>query len=155
MDRRQAIKLAIRGGVALGALGGLGLWGRYTLLPPSRSTRLESVEALAVRLYDSLDATTRDRACVGYDHPLRQYHNRGVSCGGVDISGLRPQILRLGSIASSDLEPVFEEIGSPVLCLQNALLFSPTRDRFVIAAEQDLRHLQAPIFSRSGVLAAL
>ncbi len=89
MDRRQAIKLAIRGGVALGALGGLGLWGRYTLLPPRRSARLDSVEALAVRLYDSLDATTKDRACVDYDHPLRQYHNRGVGCGGVDISGRR------------------------------------------------------------------
>ena len=89
MDRRQAIKLALRGGIALGALGGLGLWGRYTLLPPRRSARLESVEALAVRLYDSLDGTTRDRACVDYHHPLRQYHNRGVSCGGVDISGRR------------------------------------------------------------------
>ena len=69
MDRRQAIKLAIRGGVALGALGGLGLWGRYTLLPPSSSTLLDSVEALAVRLYDSLDATTRDRACATATQP--------------------------------------------------------------------------------------
>jgi hypothetical protein len=81
--------LTIKGGVSLAALAGLGLWGRHALLPPRRSECLDSVDALAVRLYDSLDTATRDRACVDYDHPLRQYHNRGVSCGGVDISGRR------------------------------------------------------------------
>jgi hypothetical protein len=80
MKRRQAFKLL--GGAAIAAAAG-----RYWLLPPSPSSELQSVDRLAVRLMDSFDADARKLACVGYDHPLRQYHNRGVSVGG--ILGLR------------------------------------------------------------------
>ena len=37
---------------------------------------------LARRFYASLDAEQRAETCVPYDHPLRQYHNRGVPGGG-------------------------------------------------------------------------
>jgi hypothetical protein len=43
------------------------------------------VDALAQRLFASLDAEQRAETCVPYDHPLRQYHNRGVMGGGRDI----------------------------------------------------------------------
>jgi hypothetical protein len=81
MNRRQALKV-------LGTLTGMGLAGRYALLPPSRSRELESPQTLATRFFDSLSAEDRQRACVEYDHPLRQYHNRGVWGGGLSASPL-------------------------------------------------------------------
>jgi uncharacterized protein DUF3500/5'-nucleotidase-like protein len=74
VDRRTLLKLG------LGALAGA--CGHRLLLPPAPSRRLEPVDELARRLYDSLDDEQRDEACVGYGHPLRQYHNRGVWGGG-------------------------------------------------------------------------
>ena len=75
--RRQVLKW----GVGAGAVAGLGLAGR-ALIPPSPSSRLEPVADLAARLYQSLDEDERAGACFDYDHPLRQYHNRGVDTGG-------------------------------------------------------------------------
>lgn len=81
MNRRTALKL----GASLGVMAGTGLYGGYRLLPPGPSRTLESVDALARRLYTSLDPDQRAETCVGYDHPLRQYHNRGVWGGGRSI----------------------------------------------------------------------
>ncbi len=81
MNRRSALKF----GASLGLLGGAGLFGGYEFLPPGRSRKLESVDVLAKRLYTSLDDQQRSDACVPYDHPLRQYHNRGVWGGGRGI----------------------------------------------------------------------
>jgi hypothetical protein len=81
MDRRTALKL----GAQLGVLGGVGLAGGYQLVPPSPSRELDRVDVLAQRLFASLDAEQRADTCVPYDHPLRQYHNRGVMGGGRDI----------------------------------------------------------------------
>jgi len=81
MNRRGALKL----GAKIGAVGAAGLFGGYHLLPPGPSRNLESVDVLARRLYTSLDETQRAETCVGYDHPLRQYHNRGVWGGGREI----------------------------------------------------------------------
>src|SRR5262245_30093110 len=79
MERRQAIKW-----LGIGAVGAAAAFtGRRVLWPPSRSTTLDSVDHLAVQMFDSFDAEMRAAACVPYDHPLRQYHNRGVSTGGV------------------------------------------------------------------------
>src|SRR5262245_30136511 len=74
MNRRTALKLglALTGGAAAG----------YRLLPPGPSRHLEPADVLARRLYTSLDDEQRTETCVGYDHPLRQYHNRGVWGGG-------------------------------------------------------------------------
>jgi hypothetical protein len=72
----------------LGGLAGAGLMGRYALLPPSRSSELEPPDVLARRFFDSLSADDRRRACVAYDHPLRQYHNRGIWGGGVWVQPL-------------------------------------------------------------------
>lgn len=65
-------------------MAGAGLVG-YRLLPPGRSRTLESVDVLARRLYTSLDSDQRAETCVAYDHPMRQYHNRGVWGGGRSI----------------------------------------------------------------------
>src|SRR6266704_2868367 len=81
MNRRAVLKL----GAGLGAIAGTTLYGGFRLLPPGRSRALQSVDALARRLYTSLDAEQRAETCVGYDHPLRQYHNRGVQGGGRSI----------------------------------------------------------------------
>ena len=81
MDRRTALKLGARLGVA----GGIGLVGGYQLVPPWPSRELDQVDALARQLYVTLDAEQRADACVAYDHPLRQYHNRGVRGGGRDV----------------------------------------------------------------------
>ena len=81
MDRRTVLKL----GAGVGALAGAGLYGGYRLLPPGRSMTLEPVDVLARRLFASLDDEQRAGACVDYEHPLRQYHNRGVWGGGLGI----------------------------------------------------------------------
>ena len=81
MNRRTALKI----GAGLGVAGGVGLLGGYQLLPPSPSSTLERVDTLARELYATLDPEQRAEACVPYDHPLRQYHNRGVWGGGRDI----------------------------------------------------------------------
>ena len=78
MNRRDALKF----GAGLGVLAGAGLYGGYHLLPPSPSRSIEPVDTLARRLYTSLDSRQRAETCVEYDHPLRQYHNRGVWGGG-------------------------------------------------------------------------
>lgn len=82
MNRRSVLKTA----VGLGAIAGCGGLGRYALLAPPSSSQLESVDALAVRIHDALSADVRSRACVPYDHPLRQCHNRGLGMGGANIS---------------------------------------------------------------------
>lgn len=84
MNRRLALKILGNTALVAGAFGG----GRYFLLPPSRSASLDSVDTLAARFVDSLDAEDRKRAVVEYDHPFRQYHNRGVNGGGILGLGL-------------------------------------------------------------------
>jgi hypothetical protein len=78
MNRRDALKL----GAGVGVLAGAGIYGGYHLFPPSPSREIEPVDTLARRLYTSLDSRQRAETCVPYDHPLRQYHNRGVWGGG-------------------------------------------------------------------------
>jgi hypothetical protein len=80
MNRRTAIKAG-----GLGVLAGTGLFGGYWFLPPEASRVIEPVDVLARRLYTSLDAAQRADTCVSYDHPLRQYHNRGVWGGGREV----------------------------------------------------------------------
>lgn len=81
MNRRDVLKI----GAGLGVTGGLGLLAGYRLLPPAPSRELRPVDALARELFASLEDEQRADACVPYDHPLRQYHNRGVRGGGRDI----------------------------------------------------------------------
>jgi hypothetical protein len=81
MNRRSALKL----GAGLSVIASAGFYGGYQFLPPSRSRVLESVDILARRLYSGLDDEQRTDTCVKYDHPLRQYHNRGVWGGGRSI----------------------------------------------------------------------
>jgi hypothetical protein len=46
------------------------------------------VDTLSRELVASLNSKDRAIACVEYDHPLRQYHNRGVSTGGLSVWSL-------------------------------------------------------------------
>jgi hypothetical protein len=80
MNRRTALKVGAGFGVAAGA----GLLG-HQVVPPSPSAQLERVDTLAGELYATLDAEQRADTCVPYDHPLRQYHNRGVWGGGREV----------------------------------------------------------------------
>jgi Protein of unknown function (DUF3500)/5'-nucleotidase, C-terminal domain len=82
MKRRTLLK----GGLGLGALGAAGALGRYGLLAPPASARLEPVDAMAVRVFDALPDEARHVACMPYDHPLRQYYNRGLQVGGLTVS---------------------------------------------------------------------
>lgn len=81
MDRRRLL----RAGSTLGVLLAAGTYGRC--LPHRRTRRPAPADELAQRFFDSLDAATRDKVCVDYDHPLRQYHNRGVAGGGLALVG--------------------------------------------------------------------
>ena len=84
MNRRMLLK----GAGAAGTLVGAGALGKYAVLAPPRSAELESVDALAVRICDSLSGDVKAAACLPYDHPLRQYHNRGLWAGGLIVSAL-------------------------------------------------------------------
>jgi hypothetical protein len=77
MDRRSLLKL--------GALAGAGVFTGYEIIPPGRSRVLEPADTLARRLYTSLSDEQRADTCVNYNHPLRQYHNRGVMGGGRSV----------------------------------------------------------------------
>jgi hypothetical protein len=81
MDRR----LLLKSGIGLGALAGAGALGRYAVLAPPRSDNLASVDELAVRVFEGLSEESRAQALVPYDHPLRQYYNRGLWAGGVVV----------------------------------------------------------------------
>jgi len=83
MNRRNLLWL----GSTAGALLAAGAYGRRRWFPPRRSRTLASVDELTRRFVTSLDEETRAQVCVEYDHPLRQYHNRGVWGGGLAIDG--------------------------------------------------------------------
>src|SRR5215212_7546039 len=80
LNRRSALKL----GTGLGLAGAAGFVG-YEVVPPSPSAQLEPVDVLAREFVKSLDAEQRADTCVDYEHPLRQYHNRGVWGGGREV----------------------------------------------------------------------
>jgi hypothetical protein len=85
MNRRTVLKLGAGSLVA-----GAGLYGGHDWFWPAPSRKLEPVDTLARRFYISLDEAQHEEACVAYDHPLRQYHNRGVWGGGRSVfSGFR------------------------------------------------------------------
>jgi len=82
MNRR----LLLKGAAGVGIVAGVAALGRYALLAPPRTGRQASVDDLAVELFAALPTEARAAACVAYDHPLRQCHNRGVWMGGLTIS---------------------------------------------------------------------
>ena len=77
MKRRRLLQLGALGAGAAG-ISALG----YKYLPPAPSKNLRSVRAIATELFDSLSASLMDTFVVEYNHPFRQYHNRGVWAGG-------------------------------------------------------------------------
>lgn len=85
MNRRTLLKT----GSTLGALLAGGAYARYRWFPPRTSAELLPVDELARRFVASLDEATRAEVCVAYEHPLRQYHNRGVGGGGAAIDAGR------------------------------------------------------------------
>ncbi len=85
LTRRQALKW----GLGLGALAGVGGAAGAVLLPPRPSAELAPVRDLAIRLFEMLDEDERAGVVFDYEHPLRQYHNRGVDTGGAWAFRLR------------------------------------------------------------------
>lgn len=83
MKRRRMLALL---GTTVGAAAGGMILGREFLLPPAPSAVLRPPRDLSIALFESLEGESRRRACVPFDHPLRQYHNRGVRGGGLPIS---------------------------------------------------------------------
>ena len=77
MDRRDFLKLGAGYAAAMSGVSCLGV---------PRADSLEPVRDLAIELFGSLDDDVRRRVAVPYEHPLRQYHNRGVSLGGAPIN---------------------------------------------------------------------
>jgi len=63
---------------ALAAAGGA----RRILVAPEPSGTTASVDELAAELYEALGAERRAKAVFSYDHPRRQFHNRGLPAGG-------------------------------------------------------------------------
>jgi hypothetical protein len=82
MNRRRLLK----GAAGIGAVAGIGALGRYAFVAPPRSEHLESVDDLAARIFESLSEAARSRACIAYDHPARQCHNRGLGMGGASVN---------------------------------------------------------------------
>jgi hypothetical protein len=82
MNRR----IVLKGVAGLGAVTGVGALARFGLLAPPRSEHLESVDALAGRVFAMLSEDARRRACIAFDDPLRQCHNRGLGMGGLSIN---------------------------------------------------------------------
>jgi len=74
----------------VGALG-------YRYAPPTPGTHSGTVQELTTRLVASFTPTQRAMFMVDYDHPFRQYHNRGVWGGGelIATSGLSRDQLSL------------------------------------------------------------
>ncbi|MCP4006632.1 MAG: DUF3500 domain-containing protein [bacterium] len=81
--RRQLLKYG--SGLAVTAVAGVG-W--RLLVAPSPSRELAPVTELATRLFERLSDGNHEQAFVPYDHPLRQFHNRGVDTGGILAVGL-------------------------------------------------------------------
>lgn len=84
MNRRDALK----GAAGLGALAGSVAVLRYGFVAPPPSERLASVDELAIQVFEGLAEDERAKACVPYDHPLRQYYNRGLGMGGAMVATL-------------------------------------------------------------------
>ena len=134
MNRRQFFELGA--GACASAIAGTA----YLGVPGTEA--LASVRSLATELYDSFDDATRNQVCVAYDHPLRQYHNRGVGLGGVAIG--------LSNFSWSQLEVLnrlfysgLSEEGRGILPGQQFLQFLGVRTlRLLMAGDPRAPHFQ-------------
>lgn len=88
--RRQILTV----GVGLGALAAFG-GARRILVAPEPSGTLASVDELAAALYAGLIAAGQDEACLAYEHPLRQYYNRGLPTNGPWVTFLPYEVRHL------------------------------------------------------------
>lgn len=82
MNRRRVLKVGA-GVIGVAAVGAG--FAAYRYLPPAPSANLRTPRALAADLLNTLDPEVRGRVLAEYDHPYRQYHNRGVWAGGKDV----------------------------------------------------------------------
>lgn len=80
MKRRHVLQL----GILSTGIAGVPALGKV-LTPPLPGTALRPAKTIAIDLFDSLSGELKDIFVVDYDHPLRQYHNRGVWAGGAGI----------------------------------------------------------------------
>lgn len=83
MNRRRLLKVG-GGAVAASAVAGGVL--AYRFIPSTPGDHLGSPAELARELLASVGPELRSAFQVDYDHPYRQYHNRGVWGGGVNVA---------------------------------------------------------------------
>jgi hypothetical protein len=83
MRRRWLLKA---GGTAVAASAVAGGALAYRFIPSTPGHQLGSSSDLANELLESVSPELRRALQVGYDHPYRQYHNRGVWGGGVNVA---------------------------------------------------------------------
>ncbi|MEO6078349.1 MAG: 5'-nucleotidase C-terminal domain-containing protein [Steroidobacteraceae bacterium] len=82
ISRRGVIKATV--GLSLAGAGvAVGRWG-VASPPPSKDGA--DVATLMRRVFESLSEEARAAAMVPFDHPHRQYYNRGLSLGGVMVA---------------------------------------------------------------------
>jgi hypothetical protein len=82
ISRRRVIKGLAGVGVA-GAVAGAVRWG--LLAPPPHQT-IGDARTLLRSVFEQLSDGARASALVPYDHPLRQYHNRGLWIAGATVA---------------------------------------------------------------------
>lgn len=82
ITRRQLLK----GAGMLGAAGiGAGSW-HFGVAAPPPSRDGADAKTLMRRVFDALPEDARAKAVVPFDHPLRQYYNRGLRLGGISVN---------------------------------------------------------------------
>lgn len=134
MKRREFLKSATILGAATASA---------SCLSTPDSGVLRAVPELLKLLVGSFDDTLKRDVVVDYDHPLRQYHNRGVSLGGARLG--------LGSFSWEQLKLVNElfyaglsEAGRSILPRQFFLKWRGIRTlRLLIAGDPSSPHCQA------------
>jgi hypothetical protein len=82
INRRGAIG-ALAG---VGTLAGVGALARFAVLPPPGRAPRDDAAALAASVFEAVPQNARASTCLPFDHPLRQYYNRGLPLGGLKVS---------------------------------------------------------------------
>ncbi len=79
-------QLLMKAGLGICALTAAAAAARYSVLSPPPRRDGASMDELAAEIHADLSTSAGARACLDYDHPLRQMHNRGLWLGGLTVN---------------------------------------------------------------------